>query len=141
MARALGEVLAQPARHVQRRLAGRLREIAGRHRLVIDAQDLRLPVREQVDTARRRLPAERREQAGLALQDVLRGVGTQFGELHCGHRIARREGRMEVHLAAASVRPLIEPARGIGRDRHARWWPRHHRAAAARLPPAPPPAG
>ena len=116
----VGEVVAQAARHMQRGLTGRLREIAGRHRLVVDAQDLRLPVREQGDTVRRRLAAERREQAGLALQDVLRGVGAQLRKLHRRHRIARGEGRMEVHLAAAGVRPLVQPARGIGSDRHGR---------------------
>ena len=80
---------------------------------------------EQLDRPPRAAPGERREQPGLALEDVLGGERARFGELDRGHGVARGEARVEVHLAAAGMRPLVEPAR--------RYW-RRARAPGSRAP-------
>ena len=64
-----------------------------------------------------RLPGERREQPGLALEDGLGRERAGFGELDRGHGVARGEAGVEVHLAAAGMRPLVEPRGGIGGER------------------------
>ena len=104
----------QFARSPQCRLRGGLREVAGRSRLVVDGHDFRLATAKQPDSRGGRLSAVSGEHSGLTFKDRFRGVGAGFRQFDRCNRVAGRKTRMEIHLRAAGMRPLVQAGRCVG---------------------------